>query len=364
MRRGRVLILFALLIIVVVAAILIVPPLLGDGFFGPAEEADTSIYTVEVVFAAQDIARGSIIPADGVISAQFPSEYLVETMVMDMGQVVGRRARMDIARGTPVTINMVTDEAGDLVSMGSDAAMAIEAGYTAIAMPIQCLSSVAYAIRPGDSVDVLGTFMLVDLDSSFQSLLPNVTSFYIAPDGVLSSGPSNNFSFSEEDGLTISGTEPMDVGRVEPDDAGNIRYVHPSEEQRPRLVSQRLIQKATVLYVGTFALNSAYTPPPVDDAAVEGAVAIEPPDVVTLIVSFQDALILNWAMNANVKLALTLRGPDDLTDYETSSVTLQYIIQNKNVPVPAQLPYGLNPRLDKIEPIQLNDYQAVQPPQQ
>jgi pilus assembly protein CpaB len=126
-----------------------------------------------------------------------------------------------------------------------------------------------------------------------------------------------------------------------------------------------LIDYATVLHLGTFALEQEEelagfpattqgTAPPGQAAAP--VTAIVRPDIVTLIVSPQDALALNWAIKAGIDLVLTLRAPGDTSADETTSVTLQYLLDNYDITVPIRLPIGLEPRLDQvIEPVLPND---------
>jgi len=65
-----------------------------------------------------------------------------------------------------------------------------------------------------------------------------------------------------------------------------------------------------------------------------------------LIVTPQDALAINWAINGGLDLTLTLRSPNDPTpEIETDSVTLQFLIDNYDIAVPSKLPYGTEPRL-------------------
>jgi len=245
--------------------------------------------------------------------------------------------------------------------------MAIEPGYTAISIPISRLSSVSYAVRPGDAVDILATLLMVDLDSDFQSKLPNYAGWYLLPDSVLSSGPVTTFTYSSEGELNIStGEEPVTVGRIETDESGELRYVQPSESQRPRLVSQRLVEQATVLKLGSFQLENEVRTVVAEEGGEEGvsAPSTVAPDVITLIVTHQDALVLNWAVKANVDMTLTLRSPDDVSEYETTSVTLQYLIDNYNIAVPSKLPYGLEPREDTIpDPVLPNDSGSPAPAQ-
>jgi Flp pilus assembly protein CpaB len=355
MRRGRVFILLALILFAIAFAAYMVITRLGGAEVpnGTGSEDPQAVRNANIVIAAQDIARGAVIPADGVILSPIHSDMIVQTMTTDIGQVVGRRARMDIARGVPITENMVTDQAGDLLGTGSEASIAIPPGFTAIAVPMNRLSGVAYAVQDGDLVDILISMLVVDLDAEFQAISPNKSVVLIGEDGgVLSGFVGESFS---TDGVVYNAGygEGLPFGRAFADPTtGELLYAIPSEDQRPRLLTQRLVERATVLHVGDFDLADTPTPAqPVQDAdpnAEAVVVQIAPPDVVTLIVSPQDALAVNYAIKAGVDIILTLRGPDDFTEFETSTVSLQYLFDNYNFAVPSKLPYGLNPRQDGI----------------
>ncbi len=364
MRRGRVFILFALILLVgAVAAFLVLG---GAGTDEPDVVAvATPIGEAEIVIAAQNIARGSLIPPEAVITSPFPADYKVETMLDDPGQVIGKRARMDIARGVPITENMITDEAGDLLPVGSDASIAIPQGFTAIAMPMDRFSGVAFAIREGDQVDVLVSLLLVDLDTEFQSELPNEGMFLFSSDGELLNAVTCRVVESNDAGELVCGASerPPTIGLLQFDDvSGQDFYAGPSGPQRPRLVTQRLISSATVLGVGDFPLEQAEQLVTVVAVAEEEGVGapaggqaqgaeveqpvIKPPDIITLIVTPQDALALNWAINGGLDLTLTLRSPNDPTpELDTDSVTLQFLIDNYDIAIPSKLPYGTEPRL-------------------
>lgn len=363
MRRGRLLILFALIILFGAVAVFL---FLRGVTQQPAEPQGTPAVPsdmVEIVIAAQDIARGAEIPPDGVIAAPFPADSVVETMLTDVGQAVGRRARMDIARGVPITENMVTDSPGTLLGTGSIASIAIPPGMTGIAIPMSRLSGVAYALRDGDSVDVLVAMLMVDIDQEFQSSEPDKTIHFIDSGGSLVTGALCTELTQDDNGTTCTNPELPPLGKLVTDpDSGVQLYALPAEAQRPRLVTQRLVRNATVLHVGTSPLSDEPAAAPVVVATPEVAgappaeaqpvapTAAPPPDVITLIVSPQDALSLNWAMKANVDMTLTLRAPGDSQEVDTTSVTLQYLIDNYSIAVPSKLPYGLEPRLDEIVP--------------
>lgn len=354
MRRGRILILLALILLGIALAAF---------FFLQPDDTDTTTIVPEatavpreatIIIAAQNIPRGAVIPNDGVITAPFPLDMVVETMATDVGQVVGRRARTEIARGMPITTEMVTDQAGDFLDTGSDASLAIEAGKTAISIPLNRLSGVAYALRAGDEVDIIVSMLIVDIDTDFQSVLPNLTGILVNPDR----GAINSFVGDWFDPITgqVFVDEPREVGRAETDvSTGELLYTRPYERQRPRLITQRLVEKARVLHVGTFPLEDEVAPaeliaaeeggaPPPQTAPI--ASVAKPPDIITLIVSPQDALAINYAIKSGLDIVLTLRGPDDPNETLTTMVSLQYLIETYNMSIPQRLAYSTSPRVD------------------
>lgn len=374
MRRGRLLILFALVLLFGAVAVYLVLQSLG-GVAGPTSQATPPpVFEGQIVIAAQDISRGSVIPPDGVILSPFPADYIVETMMTDVNLVVGRRARMDIARGVPVTQNMITEQAGNLLAVGSDASIAIPPGFTAIAVPLTRLSGVAFAVQDGDAVDVIATLLMVDLDLDYQTALVNEVQVLVGPDGTVVSGLVCEVLTQSATSLDCTNpTTPPLFGRLEEEEVSGVPlFTRPSEAQRPRLVTQRIVQNATVLHVGTFPLEgaeeSAVAPLPEEGVGAptgEETVTVETtpaPDIITLIVTPQDALALNWAMKSGVDLTLTLRSPADPTPTSTTSVTLQYMIDSYNITVPSRLPFGLEPRIDRVVvPVLPNDLLVAQP---
>ena len=373
MRRGRLFFLLAFLIFGAVGVYFLLkivnppaPPTEGTPV------APFSGQTVQIVLATQNISRGSLIPIEAVALFAFPADYRVETMMMDVSLVVGKRARQDIPRGVPITSNMLTDLAGDLVGVGSDAAIAIPPGFTAISIPMSRLSGVGFALRDGDKVDVLVTMGLIDLDPEFQTSMPNDVVKIVGTGGeLLTALVCEQYERTPEGGVVCTNEGPVEQGRTitEPQ-TQQLLYVRPIEPQRPRLVTQRLVQYATVLHVGSFALpedeTAAIAPAPVEEIPVVGAPpaqagttleeTVRPPDIVTLIVAPQDALAINWAVKAGLDLALTLRAPGDAAVTTTSSVTLQYLLETYGITVPSKQPYGVQPAPgEPVKPVLPND---------
>jgi pilus assembly protein CpaB len=353
MRMSRILIFVAIaLLIGTVAGYFLIQRMNIVPWRPPVEVSDVpeEVDTKKVVFAVQEIPRGTLIQEEFLLMADFPADQVQESMFTDVAGVVGRYSRMDIPQGVPLTSNMLAEEVGALVAIGSDAAIAIPPGYTAISVPIDLLSSVAYALRDGDRVDVLVSMPLLDQDTEFQTVLPNLTGVFVTAGGgeeaVRFLTASANYSVST-------------LGRIEEEEVtGQLLYVLPSQPQQPRLVAQRLIENATVLHVGTFptgveiAAAAEATEEPSDEGigapspgTEEEAETVEapppppePPKVVTLIMTPQDALTLYWATKSDVDIMLTLRGTADDTETLTTSVTLEFLLEQYSVAIPNKIP--------------------------
>jgi len=68
-----------------------------------------------------------------------------------------------------------------LSAVGSDTSLDIQAGRVAISIPIDRFSSVAYGLQRGDHVNIIASLLIVDIDTEFQTVLPNSTGGVIAP---------------------------------------------------------------------------------------------------------------------------------------------------------------------------------------
>ena len=372
MRRGRVFIYLALILILGLVAVYIV----WDQFLNqPPQDAATAeptpaIEMVSILVVSQKIPRGTIIQEDMVSVQPIQRDLLLPGMMTDIIDVQGKLAKFDLESGIPLTNGMIVDSAEQLSAIGSIAALSIPRGLVAVSIPINRLSSVSYAPRPGDHVNIIVSIQLVDLDTDFQTILPNNAGVVIAPgvEGEL----GTNYLTVRIDRL---GAGPEDIGKlgVVPG-LDQPQYSVPSEKQRPRLVSQNLLQDAIVLGVGNFPLEDEEpeeTVPVVDEQTGEGQQPVEgeqpvetpapvPPDVITLIVSPQDAITLNYLIFSGAQMTLALRPSEDDTRVQTDAVTLQYLLDTYSIPVPVRLPYGMEPRVDGLSGA-TSKYEDVQP---
>lgn len=348
MRRGGRLLLFVVLIVVILGAVGFLFLSGGGGFGAPAATPTPPLVTI--VIAGQPIQRDDEIVPEALSSIPYPQDRLTSEMIVNPNDIVGLFAKYPLAQGIPITREMLADRPG-LLQPGSEAARVIPPGLTAISIPISRLSSVAYAIQDGDRVNVIVTTNFLDVDSNFQTNLPNFTAAVTGTGFLPESLPILTTD-------VFSDGPPSTQGRAEIDPTlGQAFYVVPSELQRPRLVSQMLLQDIQVLHVGNFLLpeeaaqagqpaTPTPTPGPGGQVSVSSGVA---PDIITLIVTPQDAVTLTYLMYSGARLNLTLRAPDDPSRVETEAATLQYLLSQYAIPVPAKLPYATN-AVDTVNP--------------
>jgi len=368
MRRGRIFIYLALILIIGVAAAFFYLRSKGMLSTQPSATPTPEVRNVEVVTSGQNILPGTQITEEMLSSITLPETQVVVDLFTSKADVVGQYAKYPLAQGILITSAMVTPVAGNVNLGGSTWAAMIPQGMTAIAIPITRLSSAAYAIRDGDFVDILVSLLLVDVDSSYQSILPNYTAIVTGSGYLPEQLPVLTAAI-------ISGGQGSTQGRTELDAALNEPlYLVPSESQRPRMVTQMILKNVQVLHVGAFPLPGEATAQAAtgqsDTGATETpqpgqqvAATVVRPDMVTLMVTPQDAVTLKYLLDINASITLTLRNPNDQeTNAETEAATLQYLLSQYNIPVPAKLPYAVEPRTDTITPPELpNDIIVVTP---
>ena len=356
MRRGRIFFYLAFILLLGLAAVAVVwvKFLGGGGLFAkstpvPADQAPTQVANViNVVVLTQRVPRGSPITETVVKEVAWPEDQALETMVRDVNGAIGRLAKFDLDSGVPLTQGMLVNTTEQLSSKGSIAALSIPRGMVAVSVPISPLTSVSYAPQAGDHVNVIVSVKFADLDSDFQTIMPNTTGNVLAPGPTAEGGPTALTA------AVSSGGGP--AGRAEIDPVlGQTLYLIPSEAQRPRMASQTLLQDAVVLGVGDFAIEdeeaAAAKATEESIAAEEGEAPPEAtpepsmPDKVTLIVSPQDAVTLNYLLyvlpDSPPVISLALRAAGDDTRVQTEAVTLQFLLDQYRIPVPVKLPYGI-----------------------
>lgn len=377
MRRGRVFFYLAFIIILGLVAFVVIWQRYLEPSTSLTNEPQPTpvIKTVNVIVVTQSISRGTAVSGAVLGMVPIPEELFYEGMFTNIGDVEGRLAKFNLDSGVPLTRGMLVDSAEQLSATGSVAALSIPRGMVAVSIPISRLSSVSYAPQAGDHVNVIVTMLLVDIDSDFQTSLPNRNVGVIAPGtgtGTLSGSAaggetaetgSGQAEAQFESASLVAITSGGQVGRATQDPIlGQTLYHVPSEPQRPRMVSQNLLQDAIVLQIGSFPYKGQEENEPQGEGQAEQPPEEEqqqqregeqppappPPDVITLIVSPQDAITLNYLMYSGAQLTLALRAAQDDTRVQTESVTLQFLLEQYSISVPAKLPNSMEPPVREL----------------
>lgn len=358
MRRGRIFI-FLILIVVVGLALLYfayTQVLGGGGNLQPTPTALTQVY-----FAAQNIPQGTSITQDMLDTFSIPPENVAEVMftVGEENALVGRAARFSLEQGVIITASMVGDAPSELA--GPPWAINIPPGMVAAAVPTNRLSLLGYGVDDGAHVNVNACLLFVDVDPAFQTVLPNFTSLVTGTGFLEGQLPS----LSAVAVVPVEdGTHPTRQGRVELESTfQQPLYVVPGEAQRPRLVCQMILQNVVVLKLGNFETQAPTTDPNATPSPVQ-AQQQGNPDIVTLMVSPQDSISLNYFVYSGATLSLSLRNPNDTSRFAAESATLTSLLTQYNISLPSKLPYATQPRIDILTPPVLpNDAVTVQPQQ-
>lgn len=346
-KTGRIFILLAILLIVIIAGAFLWFRMQQQAATPPPDQVQPtqSLETVAIVISSQSISRGSVITSDKVTTIDYPKEKIVEgtTFYNTIEEVVGKRAKYDLDPQVPLTASLVLDTAGSIPSFQ------IPPGMAAVPIPVTKLTSVSFAPQAGDHVMVVACLNVVDIDQQFQSLLPNNTAPVKSPGFLEGQLP--------EMAIGIQSGAGGPQGRVDLDPNLNEPvYVLPSEDQRPRIVCQTVLQDAIVLRLGDFPLEEPVqpTPAPEEQQQQQGDVQATPaptlPDNLTLVVAPQDVVLLNYLIEADIKMTVALRSAGDSQTITTDAVTLQFVLDQKNIPLPVKLPYAVLPSADELAP--------------
>lgn len=353
MRRGRILIFLVLIVVVGLGLLFLAWTQLGGG---TSAEPTQAAFT-EVFYAAQNIPQGTPITIDMLGKFSIPPENVAEVMftASEESALVGQTARFTLDQGTLITSSMVGS--GPVEISGPAWAVQIPSGMVAATIPTNRLSLAGYGVNDGAHVNVNACMVFVDVDPSFQTVLPNYTSVLTGTGFVEGALPVLSVA-------ATSGEQASRQGRIELDPTlQQPFYAIPSEAQRPRLVCQMILQDVVVMKLGNFGVQAPSTDPNVTPSAAQ-AQQQSAPDIVTLMVNPQDSISLNYFVYSGAMLSMTLRNPNDTSRFAAESATLTSLLTQYNISLPSKLPYAAQPRIDVLVPPLLpNDTITVQPQQ-
>jgi Flp pilus assembly protein CpaB len=344
----------------------------GGDDTGPAPTATPAVRFVPVVVAIVDLPVGERIREELVQVVNRPDDNVavVAGVTFDSTDlVVGQILKTKVSTGQEIIRPMLALNPTDLSTLGSDLALYVDQGRISVAVPIDRYSGAAYAMRPGDLVDILMSLKLVQLDPDFQTARPNVWIRIFEP-GLLN-GTEFLFGRSSE-------------GRLEfIPELGSPGVVGPTldDTQVPRRVTQLTIQQAEVIWMGSwldptnglvqaFSADAVLT---VDETQGQDPQAAAPvptpqpvqfaPDIVILSMTVQDALALKLAFETGIEIHLALRSQGDNSVFITTSVSLPQIVDQGILAIPEPSEFGLEPRVDLVPTPGVPDIPEGQSPQ-
>jgi len=359
-----------------------------EGDEGEGEEQPVVSELVDVVVTQVTIPVGAVIHEDLIRIEKRPSNNIAVRAGVTIGaieQVAGSIARTTIPQGKEVLVDMLALSASDIDQIGSDLSLHIQDGRVAIAMPINRFIGAAYAMRPGDKVDVLMSFNMIEYDLEFQNPLPNQvslvdeTALLLNEPFLLPAIAQGRLELVPEIDLVaeVSPRPPVNFSEGAEGEFTNI-------EQLPRRVTQLTMQQLEVLWVGSWRSSleegwigpnnpflegadpDAFLPDSVREqlmenyginvetygtlqAIVENRRALISPDLVILSMPLQDALTMKWAYDEpGTDLDLVLRAQGDNAIFNTTSVSLPQLVEQAGLAIPEPNQYGLEPYIGTI----------------
>jgi Flp pilus assembly protein CpaB len=319
-RRRTFLIVFAILIVVLIGGVaaLVVMGRGGGPAAGPTPGAEDEVVaevTPEpemepVVIVVQPVRRGQRIPPDAVEIRRWEVDRLPADPVYELEDVVGGFAAIDLSPPRPLSAKYVKK----VVLEGSNVSLAIPPGKVGYAFPVRLVAAVAGALKPGDRVDVMLSWSVVDVDQDLQVKLP----------------------------VLLVGGEDCLAG------------CQPTGDQIPGIVSQYTVQNALVLGVDFWDEDQPDLPVerPGEEGAEEPVIPIvegegdevadeeaPPPaedqtspyskvSVVTIAVDPQSALVLKWSVESNSAIDLVLRSAVDIEEFAQPDPKLPHAPEN------------------------------------
>ncbi len=329
-RRRTFLIVFAVLVIILLGGVTALVVMSRRGTIPAPEPVETPVTeptpTTEpemrsVVVVVQPIRRGQRIPPDAVEIRKWEVSALPSDPVTSLDLVVGGYATIDMTPPQPLSASKVKT----VILQGSDIALAIPPGKVAYSFPMRVVATVAKAVRPGDRIDLMISWKIIDVAQDSQIKLP----------------------------VTLIGGEDCLAG------------CQPTGHQVPGLVSQYTVKNALVLGVGLYGeempgvvvtrpggapvVAPTATPAPVAEG--EAAPPAQPGPVgpplsqllvVTLAVEPQSAVVLTWAVESNSSMDLVLRSAADIEEFaQPEAVTLEYMVNRYQISLPPRLPHTM-----------------------
>lgn len=221
--------------------------------------AITVVPLVNVVVPLQDLPRGYQFPTDiadldNIVDYMTLPESAISLDALredhnGLQQLSGRILKTEVYRQQPILQSLLADDVTQLTDLGNMTNFGIPPGQASVLLPVSISEVIASGIRERDTVDLVVSMLFVDADETFQTVQPP--------------------------GEVMDALGSMDVSP-------------PCPSAEPCTVTQTVVQNAMILNIE------------------EG-----PTDMmVTLIVSPEDMIAINWLLEANLPYILRRTIPE------------------------------------------------------
>ena len=128
---------------------------------------------VTILVAGEDIAVGARLAKANLAVREVPEAYVHQSSIRkgEENQIIGRPVADKISQGQPL---LWSDFELQKSAAARRLSAAVPKGQRALTIPVDASGSVAGMLRPGDHVDILGTFARTQGDYATVTLLQNV----------------------------------------------------------------------------------------------------------------------------------------------------------------------------------------------
>lgn len=128
---------------------------------------------VSILVAGEEIPAGTRVAKANLAVREVPEAYVMTSSIRrgEENQIIGRPVADKIAQGQPL---LWSDFELQKSATARRLSAAVQKGQRALTIPVDVSGSLAGMLRPGDHVDVLGTFARAQQDYATVTLLQNV----------------------------------------------------------------------------------------------------------------------------------------------------------------------------------------------
>ncbi len=157
MNKKRIMIISVLLAVIAVALIQLYTHSIKEKYSGEANIR-------KVVVVRQDLAPGTVISKKLLAQKTYHKDFVPQGAILmsDLARIIGMKTTAPVEKGAPLLTSHFEEGAATTVLAAKMLSDMVLAGERATTIMVDEQSGVAGLLRPGDHVDIMGTFMKMD----------------------------------------------------------------------------------------------------------------------------------------------------------------------------------------------------------